>query len=65
LSEAGVPVDIIRDQFGHSNITMTNTYPARSRDRLARAPKQPDGDARTQGDAIGPRGLSRKQAKSV
>ncbi len=34
LSEAGVPVDVIRDQRGHSNITMTNTYLGRSRDRL-------------------------------
>jgi len=40
LSEAGVPVDVIRDQLGHSNITMTNTYLGRSRDRLAQAAKQ-------------------------
>lgn len=40
LSEAGVPVDVIREQLGHSNITMTNTYLGHSRDRLARAAKQ-------------------------
>ena len=40
LSEAGVPVDVIRDQLGHSNITMTNTYLGRSRDRLAQAAQQ-------------------------
>ena len=40
LSEAGVAVDVIRDQLGHSNITMTNTYLGRSRNRLAQAAKQ-------------------------
>jgi integrase len=40
MAEAGASVTDIRDQLGHSNITMTNTYLGRSRDRLAKAQQE-------------------------
>jgi integrase len=64
LSEAGVPVDVIRDQLGHSNITMTNTYLGRSRDRLVQAAKQRTAMRARKAMRLARVGLSTRQAKS-
>jgi integrase len=40
MSEAGVPIQQVRDALGHANITMTNTYLGLNRDEQKQAYKQ-------------------------
>jgi integrase len=65
VSEAGVPVDVIRDQLAHSNITMTNTYLGRSRDRLAQAAKQRTAMRARKAMRLARVGLSKKPKSAI